>query len=160
MRRHGYVASMAAIVLLAVAQLGISATPASSFKNFNAHLAGKNEVPAVETKAQGELVIHEMKDELHFKLNVANINDVTAAHLHHGAAGENGPPVVNLFMGPTKAGAVNGQLVDGPITAASLAGPLAGKTLADLKTEIAAGRIYVNVHTTAYPDGEIRGQVK
>jgi hypothetical protein len=151
-----------ATLLLLVGQLGVTAVLATADKNYNAHLSGREEVPAVDTKAQGELVIHTMKDgaELHFKLNVANIDNVTAAHLHHGAAAENGPVVVSLFMGPATAGAVNGQLAEGTITAGSLAGPLAGKTLDDLAAEIAAGKIYVNVHTTAHPNGEIRGQVQ
>jgi len=49
--------------------------------------------------------------------------------------------------------------VSGVITDADLTGPLAGETLADLVTEIEAGNIYINFHTTALPAGEIRGQL-
>jgi hypothetical protein len=49
--------------------------------------------------------------------------------------------------------------ISGTITAADLTGPLAGKTMADLVAAIRAGNIYINLHTTAFPAGEIRGQL-
>jgi hypothetical protein len=54
----------------------------------------------------------------------------------------------------------NGTLAEGTFTAANLVGPLAGATLADLLAEMEAGNSYVNVHTLAFPPGEIRGQVR
>jgi hypothetical protein len=39
-------------------------------------------------------------------------------------------------------------------------GQLAGATLADLVEHIVAGNAYVNVHTSQFPAGEIRGQIK
>jgi hypothetical protein len=155
------VIALVAVAALFTVVLGATATLADD-PNFSAHLSGRDEVPAVETKAQGQLVIHRMKDgaELHYKLTVSNLNDVTGAHLHHGAVGANGDVVVNLLPNPPAAGTVNGPLAEGPITAASLTGPLAGQTLQSLFDAIARGEIYVNVHTKAHPDGEIRGQVR
>jgi hypothetical protein len=46
------------------------------------------------------------------------------------------------------------------ITNANLVGALAGQTLADLIAHFNNGNAYVNVHTTLYPGGEIRGQIK
>jgi hypothetical protein len=54
---------------------------------------------------------------------------------------------------------VNGVLAAGTITASDLVGPLGGATLAELVDQIEAGNVYVNVHTTAYPAGEVRGQL-
>jgi hypothetical protein len=48
----------------------------------------------------------------------------------------------------------------GTITANGLTGDLMGKSLNDLVQIIKAGDAYVNVHTDANPDGEIRGQIK
>jgi hypothetical protein len=59
-----------------------------------------------------------------------------------------------------KKGKFTGVLAQGTITAANLMGPLQGKTLEDLVSVIKAGDAYVNVHTTAHPGGEIRGQLK
>jgi hypothetical protein len=54
---------------------------------------------------------------------------------------------------------INGVLAEGTITAADLVGPLSGKSLSDLMTDVMAGETYVNVHTTQNPAGEIRGQI-
>jgi CHRD domain len=53
-----------------------------------------------------------------------------------------------------------GMVLRGNITGSSLTGPMKGKTLADLKTAMANGDTYVNVHTKDHPKGEIRGQIK
>jgi hypothetical protein len=52
------------------------------------------------------------------------------------------------------------MVMRGNITDSSLVGPMKGQTLADLKTAMANGDTYVNVHTKDHPKGEIRGQVK
>jgi len=49
--------------------------------------------------------------------------------------------------------------ISGTITAADLTGPLAGRTMGDLLAAIRSGNIYVNLHTAAFPAGEIRGQL-
>jgi len=78
--------------------------------------------------------------------------------------GSNGPVVVSLYPsanqpGKNKEGIFTGTLVERDLTAADLTGEEEGKTIADLVNDIKAGKIYVNVHTTQYPDGEIRGRV-
>jgi hypothetical protein len=56
-------------------------------------------------------------------------------------------------------GFFTGLLGKRSVTAADLVGPLQGMTLEDLRTAINEGRAYVNVHTTAFPGGEIRGDL-
>jgi hypothetical protein len=137
-----------------------------SSTNFQAHLSGKEQVPPADTKAQGEATFKLSKDgdSIHYKLTVANIENVNMAHIHEGAAGANGPVVVWLYPSspPAKliSGKSNGVLAEGTITSANLTGPLAGKSLTDLLNDIKTGKAYVNVHTTQYPGGEIRGQIK
>ncbi len=53
----------------------------------------------------------------------------------------------------------NGLLAKGTITTTNLEGPLAGKQVTDLISMIKSGGTYANVHTTANPMGEIRGQI-
>lgn len=135
-------------------------------KNFVAHLSGGQEVPAVTTTAQGQFIAHLSADgtELHYRLIVANIENVRMAHIHIGPAGTNGPIVVWLYPSapPPRliAGRSNGILAEGTVTDADLTGPLAGMTMADLVHAMKSGNAYVNVHTAANPGGEVRGQIR
>jgi hypothetical protein len=157
------------IVVLAVFALfvvgAVPALSANSAKNFRTHLTGAEEVPAVDTRAQGQAIFKLSADgtELHYKLIVANIHDVTQAHIHVGAAGVNGPVVAFLYPdGPPPQlipGRFQGVLATGTITASNLVGPLSGASMEDLLEEIESGNAYVNVHTLANPAGEVRGQI-
>ncbi len=131
-------------------------------KSFKTKLTGKNEVPSVKTIAKGEVKFKLSNDgkELSYVLDVKNIKNANAAHIHIGVKGKSGPPVANLFTGPKKENIFSGELAKGTITANDLSGELMGKTMADLVHLIKSGDIYVNVHTDANPNGEIRGQVK
>ena len=68
--------------------------------DFVANLTGQEEVPAVDTKATGEarfVPILPDNDTLDFTVNASGIQNVTAAHIHSGILGENGPIAVTLF---------------------------------------------------------------
>jgi len=131
-------------------------------KSFHAKLTGNDEVPSVKTKAKGEVKFKLSSDgkELSYKLTVKNSENTTAAHIHRGMKGKNGPPLANLFTGPKKEGKFSGTLSEGTITAKDLSGDLMGKSIDDLVQLIKSGDTYVNVHTDANPDGAIRGQIK
>lgn len=77
------------------------------------------------------------------------------AHLHLGQAGVNGPVVVDLTP------SLRGNSIIFNIRAANVTGPLAEAEdpFRSLLNELAAGNIYVNIHTAANPGGELRGQV-
>lgn len=135
-------------------------------RNFRAHLSGDNEVPAVETQARGQATFQLDKDgdELHYKVIVANIENVLMAHIHLAPSGENGPVAVWLYPegGPPPElieGRFDGVLAEATITDDDLVGPLAEPSLADLVAELRSGNAYVNVHTEAHPAGEVRGQI-
>ena len=131
-------------------------------KSFHAKLTGQDEVPSVKTKATGKVTFKLSSDgkALNYKLHVMNIENPNAAHIHLGMKGKSGPPLANLFTGPKKEGKYSGALSEGTITVEDLKGDLMGKSLDDLVQLIKSEKIYVNVHTDANPDGEIRGQVK
>ncbi len=162
--------STTAVLLILVAVSATTAattTISSSYAQtipsiFHAILEGEEEVPPVDSDAKGAAVFRTSNDEteLNYKLVVANIEDVTAAHIHLAPRGENGPIVAFLFdpEEPTE-GITNGVLAEGTITSADLVGPLEGATLSELIDEIEAGNTYVNVHTVEHPSGEIRGQI-
>ena len=162
------------IVLVVMAVLALLALMpgAAAGENFVARLSGGQEVPARDTQARGVATFKLSADgtALTFKLNVANLDNVVAAHIHCGGVGVNGPVGVTLFMGAPGGGRVDGTLAEGTITAPD-AGNLCG--WADLAAVLAAmgsGNTYVNVHTNDgvdppntgpgdFPGGEIRGQV-
>lgn len=136
--------------------------------NFTAHGTGDQEVqtPAVDTEAQSQ-AIFKLSDDgaaLHYKLIVSNLDRIRFAHIHLAPAGQNGPVVAFLFDKPVDeiptTGTVHGILAEGTITAADLRGPLAGKPLSDLVAALESGNAYTNIHTDAYPAGEVRGQIK
>jgi hypothetical protein len=146
------------LALLITASLGMAAGA-----GFKATLSGKEVMPmAVDTKTTGDATFVLGKDgkEIEYVLNIKNIENVTAAHIHAGKKGVEGPPVAGLFGGPKKDGKFSGVLGKGTIADKDLKGPLAGKTLADLIKMIKDGEAYVNVHTPAHPGGEIRGQIE
>jgi len=140
---------------------------AANHSQFRAQLDGAQEVadPPVVTRARGQATFHLSKDgsALHFRLIVANLENLRMAHIHLAPAGVNGPVTAWLYpeAPPMQVipGRFSGVLAEGTLTAANLVGPLAGQPLSALIDEIRAGNAYVNVHTDAYPAGEIRGQI-
>lgn len=170
MKRLRFVSLVLLLVLLGT----VGTAVAAGNGRFVAHLSGDNEVPARETLAQGQAIFKLSKDgsELHYKLIVANIENVVASHIHLAPAGSNGS-VVAFLAGPFPAagGRTNGVLAEGTITSADLIGPLAGQSLSDLIDAMEAGGTYVNVHTNDgiaptntgagdFASGEVRGQIQ
>ena len=128
-------------------------------RNFRAHLSGDEEVPPVDTRAQGQATfeLNDQATELDFKLNVANIDDVVASHIHCAPAGVNGPIGVTLFSGgPTSR---NGTLAEGTVDSPDPGNACGWTSLAEVQSAMRNGFTYVNVHTLAHPPGEIRGQI-
>jgi CHRD domain-containing protein len=107
-------------------------------------LTGDDEVPAVKTSATGGGSITVAADKsVKGSVTTSNIA-ATAAHIHIGAAGANGPVIIPL----TKKGDNEWIVPDGT------------KLSDDQFKSYNAGNLYVNVHTAANPGGEIRAQIK
>jgi len=131
-----YKKSMLAAALFAVAGLALAA-------DVKVSLSGANEVPPVTTSATGDGTITVADDgAVSGSVTTKGIQG-TAAHIHAGAAGKNGPVVVPF----TKEGD----------TYKAAAG---AKLNADQMKAFKAGELYFNVHSAANPNGEIRGQLK
>lgn len=136
-------------------------------RNFRAHLNGRQQVPQRDVLGQGQAIFQLSKDgeELRFKINVANVENVIGLHLHNAPAGQNGPIVLG-FIGDAATPFIadpitlTGTIIEGTATAADLTTTLAGMTLQDLANEMENGMIYVNLHTVQFRPGEIRGQVR
>jgi CHRD domain len=167
MRRIGVLVGMLALALLALAPT------AQAGDNFVATLSGDREVPPRDTQAVGVATFKLREDgaALRFKVNVANLDNAVAAHIHCGAVGVNGPVGVTLFMGAPAGGGVNGTLAEGTITAPDPGNGCGWVDLAAVLAAIGSGATYVNVHTNDgvappnsgpgdFPGGEIRGQIR
>ena len=160
MARTRFVLAAMVVLLLAVA---VPASAAPFDTDFASDLSGNQEVPPVATQATGGARFDVIdlgggRREIKFRLGVFNIDNVVAAHIHLGCPGENGDVVAFLFSGgPT--GEVNGRLSQGTIRRNHLVGPLQGASVQTLVEEMESNCTYVNVHTTDWPGGEIRGQI-
>ena len=154
--------------LCAVLGLSTSALADVSFpRDFNARLSGAQEVPEVITNTRGRFDIEFNKKltKASFELSVRDGVAVTNAHIHCAPAGENGAIVVFLF-GPDPGIDVDGELSEDTFTnddiidsdPASTCG-VSINNIASLLAALFEGRLYVNVHTTVNPTGEVRGQL-
>jgi glucose/arabinose dehydrogenase len=116
-------------------------------RNLEAELSSENEVPPSRTGATGEaeVVLDPGRGEVCVEIEAKDLaGDVVAGHIHQGAAGVNGPVVVNLGVDSAEFEAcISG--VDPALIRAIGRNP--------------AG-YYINVHTTDVPSGEIRGQLE
>ena len=131
---------------------------------FQSDLSGANEVPARGTAARGTAGFNVQGDVVTYSIEVHGITNVTGAHIHSGAAGVNGSIRIALFPRPgtnflptgTSTPGVNGILVEGGFRASDVVGISYQQLLAEMR----AGTCYTNVHTTTFPGGEVRGQVR
>ncbi|HCZ16928.1 MAG TPA: CHRD domain-containing protein [Candidatus Accumulibacter sp.] len=106
-------------------------------------LSGANEVPPVTTAASGSGTIV-VGDDGSVAGSVSTTGVAgTAAHIHRGAAGQNGPVLVPLVK-------------EGD----SYKVPAGVKFTAEQMSSFKAGELYVNVHSAANPGGEVRAQIK
>ncbi len=136
--------------------------------NHRTHLTGDAERPTPnDSTAQGQAIFQVSRDgsEIQFKLIASNIDNVTQAHIHCCANAEGTAGIV-VWLYPSAPpqrlipGRSDGVLAEGVITQSSLIGGLAGQPLSTLLDRIASGLAYVNVHTSQFPPGEIRGQIR
>ncbi|MCO7201829.1 CHRD domain-containing protein [Pseudoalteromonas sp. OANN1] len=110
-------------------------------------LSGEQEVPAVTTTATGSgyALVNRNGFDLELQVLTSGVADATAAHIHTGIAGENGPVLLALMQDSSDA---NRWMA-----------PANAALTAEIFAILAGGGHYVNVHTPANPSGELRGQI-
>ena len=129
---------------------------------FIATLSGAEEVPARGTGANGTAQILVEGNQITYAIEIDDITAITAAHIHTAAPGVNGP--VRLFLYPPRQGDPAPQvttsdkriLVEATVDAANVN----GVTFEQLLDAMRTGNAYVNVHTTQFPGGEMRGVIR
>jgi hypothetical protein len=134
----------------AAAHAGEAADPArqtakTGGAKFSTALTGAAEVPPADADGTGSFTatLNPGHDQLCYELKVDKIEAATAAHIHEGAVGQNGGPVVTLQApknGASKA-------------CAAVANDLAMKLMQNPEN------YYVNVHNAPHPNGAVRGQL-
>jgi len=141
-------------VLAAVALVGVAcgddiittAIP-EGVEVFTATLNGANERPTpVTTTATGRAVITVLGNLVSWKVDVTDMDSVTAGHIHKGLADSTGNPIVTFTVTQT------GLNFTGTVAVGSA-------TVVDsVLTLMRDRRAYVNIHTRVNGGGEIRGQ--
>ena len=130
-------------------------------QRFSGELSPDQEVigGAVESSATGQaFALARRGEQVSIRVLTQGLSGpAVGLHLHNAAAGANGPLVVDL----TSDIGSNGRRGRSVVRAEDVVGPLAmtANPFVSLLNEMAAGRIYVNVHTAANPGGEVRGQL-
>ncbi|HEU0223947.1 MAG TPA: CHRD domain-containing protein [Steroidobacteraceae bacterium] len=142
--------------------------------NVQTGLAGYQEVPAVSSPASGHFraSIDEKAESISYELAYAGLTgDVRQAHIHFGQHSVNGGISVFLCQTATNPDPTGlapqcpqSGTVTGMLQAANTIGPvgqgIAAGEFAELIAAIRAGIAYVNVHSSTFPGGEIRGQLR
>lgn len=105
-------------------------------------LSGAQEVPPVNTQAKGAGEITVTPEGMVSGSIMVNGMTPTAAHIHDGASGANGPVLIKLER-----------------TEKGFAVPAGAKFTSEQLAKFKAGNTYVNVHSDAFPPGEIRAQL-
>lgn len=116
-------------------------------QTFETTLEGSNEIPKVNTDAEGTVTVEVRGDSIYVTGKFSGLSSPYAAsHIHKGGKDENGQPIITLE--PT---------IDPNRTSGSFDGSyqLQQSQLSALKND----SLYVNVHTDKYQHGEIRGQI-
>ena len=151
------------IITGALLTLLIAATTVSSSayaqNKFRAKLDGNNEVPPVDSAAEGVATFKLKDDAIKSKINITGINDVSGAQIFMGKIGQNGDPIVDLLKTGEKSNEAGGVLIKGNFTASDLEGSLNGKDLSALQSAMAGNQTFVNIMTSEHPDGEITGHI-
>ena len=117
---------------------------------FTATLLGSNEIGPIGGDTDGfgsaRVSIDHATNTIGFEISFVNLSTLTAAHIHAGPAGINGPVVVNFGVpsGVSGAGSFAGSVVDAD---------------AALINAVTAGNFYVNLHTSQFAGGALRGQL-
>lgn len=113
--------------------------------NYAASLKASSEVPPTDSKGSGTL---------------SATYNTTTKQLTYSAtySGLSGPATAAHFHGPAAAGANAGVAVPTTVSPSPIKGTA---TLTDAQAaDLAAGKMYFNIHTAANKGGEIRGQVE
>ncbi|HEY6483964.1 MAG TPA: CHRD domain-containing protein [Steroidobacteraceae bacterium] len=135
--------SRTARLLVATAVLVLVSVSALA-KDIKVKLTGAEETPPVTTSATGTGTIKVATDKSVSGVIKTSGIEGTMAHIHVGAPGQSGPPIITLTKGAGGTWKV----------------PPGSKLTDEQYASFKSGNLYVNVHSEQHKPGEIRGQLK
>ena len=166
------------VFLVAACALASAVALAQGFSSVKEFLTGYEEVPSVSTTGNGQFDARIRGDEIEWQLRYANLEGaIQQAHIHLGNVGVNGGITVflctNLGNGPAGTqscpappATISGRIFAAdvspniPATAAARTQGLNTGEIDELIAAMRAGALYVNVHSTTWPGGEVRSQIQ
>ena len=152
-----------AIIIGALISLVLVSTTYSNFvyaqNKFRAKLDANNEVPPVDSTAEGVATFKVKDDAIKSKINITGITEVSGAQILMGKIGQNGDPIVDLLKTGEKTETTDGVAIKGNFTASDFEGSMQGKDLSALQSAMATNQTYVNIMTSDHPDGEASGHI-
>jgi Cu/Zn superoxide dismutase len=160
---------MRKISLIAVAAaLACGGSSNTNANTYVANMTPTNEVPpATGSTASGTATFTVNGTNVDFVVTFTGLkSNVSAAHIHSGAAGTANAPVTSPFPLPSPAGTsgtITGSFPASDIKEGSAASGIHAGDLNSLIAAMKSGNAYANVHSSAtgggFPNGEIRGQI-
>jgi CHRD domain len=150
------------LAIAGVFTLAFSAAAQAQTVTLTAALHGGNEVPGVSTGSAGTATVtwNTTTKAGTYRVDVFNMPvGTTQSHIHAGAAGVNGPVVINFTV--PAGGISNDYGLTGTFgcTDVVVRAPQGINSCEDFEQALLLGNTYVNVHSSANPGGEIRGQL-
>ena len=135
-------------------------------QTFTANLVGDNEVPPINTKATATLKLT-VGSTVSFTVTYADLSTpLLVSHFHFAPTKVAGGVMIFLCGGggqpncpQTLSGTITGTITDANVTALPAQGIAAGDLTSALEA-VVEGNAYHNMHTTMFPTGEIRGQIR
>jgi hypothetical protein len=161
--------SLPALALLTLAGCGgdgADTTAGPAPERFVATLNGASVVPATTSTNTGTVTFESAPSDtvMAFTLSVGRMTGITQAHLHNAAAGANGPILVWLLPVNGTAAQTPSVELSGTISLGNIEPSWVRGTprlaMDSVKALMRAGRLYVDVHSSAFTNGELRGQVQ
>ena len=145
-----------ALGIPAIAACRPDSTSTATSATYGATLTGTREVPSVVTTSRGDATLTLTGKTVVYAVTASGFSSpLTVGHVHIGGSGIVGPVIVPFTVGAQAGTVATGSIdLSVPVTFNNIT--ITGDSLRML---FETGQAYVNLHTAAFPGGEIRGQI-